>query len=93
MFLVRRAVIAVAVALAAIYAGDFLSLRLQIPSRPQTENVVIHPYYAVPQKDPGHEELMFLDPRTEVCVHSLFPQMGHHPCWYVKKHTQKRIDI
>ena len=89
----KRAALILILLAAASYAGDFLSLRLQIPNRAQTEQVRIHPYYAVPQKDPRHEELIFLDPQTEVCVNSLFPELGHRPCWYVKKHTQKRIAV
>lgn len=89
----KRAAIFAALLLATAYAADYLSLRLQIPKRPRTEEVQIRPYYAVPEKDPHREEFMFLDPQTEVCANSLFWQLGHKPCWYVKKHTHKRIDV
>ena len=32
-------------------------------------------------------------PVTERCVYSLFPHFGNNPCWYVKRHTMRFIDI
>jgi len=26
-------------------------------------------------------------------VRSLFPHFGNPPCWYLRKHTEKQIDI
>jgi hypothetical protein len=31
------------------------------------------------------------DPQTELCVRSLFPHLGHSPCWYVSRRTVKII--
>ena len=33
------------------------------------------------------------DPVMERCVYSLFPHFGSKPCWYVKRHTMRFIDI
>jgi hypothetical protein len=85
--------LALAVLSALVYAGDYLSLRYRIPNREPLGSFVIRAYYAVPQKDPHREELIFLDPQTEVCTHSLFPHDGHRPCWYVSGHTQQRIQM
>jgi hypothetical protein len=38
------------------------------------------------QYEPGPQE-------TDTCVHSLFPQNGYYPCWYVSRHPDKLIDI
>jgi hypothetical protein len=38
------------------------------------------------QYEPGPQE-------TDTCVHSLFPQLGFTPCWYLSGHTDKLIDI
>ncbi len=89
----KRGALIVAILAAALYAGDFLSLWLRIPNRPQTQQIQVRPYYAVPQKDRRNEELIFLEPKPEVCVNSLLPEMGHRPCWYLRKHVQQRIDL
>ncbi len=75
------------------YAGDYLSVRYKIPhGRDQFSNVTIQPYYAIHEKN-GRTEYDFAQPQTQVCVHSLFPHFGYSPCWYVNRHTDKRIDI
>ena len=75
-----------------VYVGDYLSVRFQIPKRELYSTIKIQPYYAVKLKD-NKTEFDFLAPQTEVCIHSLFPHFGHRPCWYVSRHTQKRIDM
>jgi hypothetical protein len=54
--------------------------------------VTIQPYYAIHEKN-GKTEYDFAQPENQVCVRSLFPHFGYNPCWYVKRHTDKRIDI
>jgi hypothetical protein len=54
--------------------------------------VQIRRYYAVPQKN-GRTEFSPAEPESRTCVHSLFPHLGCSPCWYVNRHTQKRIDM
>lgn len=77
---------------AVLYAGDYLSLRLQIPSRPQFGTVHIQPYLAVPRKD-GRIEYMLDDPVDQPCVHSLFPHFGDTPCWYLQRQKNKRVNM
>jgi hypothetical protein len=75
------------------YAGDYLSVRYRIPKgREQFSNVTIQPYYAIHEKN-GRTEYDFAQAETQVCIHSLFPHFGYAPCWYVNRHTDKRIDI
>jgi hypothetical protein len=77
----------------ATYAGDYLSIRYRIPkSRDPFATVTVQPYYAIHQKN-GKTEYDFAQPDSEVCVRALFPHFGYSPCWYVKRHTEKRIDI
>ena len=87
----KNAVLMAALVLGAVYAGDYLSVKF-----PGTREVLgtmqIRPYYAVRKKN-KQTELMFLEPRTEVCVHSVFPHFGHKPCWYAERHRDGRIDI
>jgi hypothetical protein len=75
------------------YAGDYLSVRYRIPKgRDPFSNVTIQPYYAIHEKN-GRTEYDFAQPETQMCIHSLFPHFGYSPCWYVNRHTDKRIDI
>ena len=89
----KTAFIVVVVSFALLYAVDYASVRYRIPrSRDPLGTVEIQPYYAVPLKD-GKTEFMFLPPQNQVCVHSLFPHLGHAPCWYARRKRNKRIDI
>lgn len=87
----RTALILLAVA-ALVYAGDYLSLRFQIPNRPQFGTVHLQPYLAVPRKD-GRIEYMLDDPVDQPCVHSLFPHLGDSPCWYLERQKNKRVNM
>lgn len=78
------------VAVALVYAGDYAVLRARLPR--SLASVTVEPYYAVPQKN-GKTEFMMLDPEDRTCAQSIFPHMGYSPCWYLRKHTQQRIDM
>jgi len=85
--------LALVILLALTYAGDYLAARFHIPkSRELYSTITVRPYYAVRLKD-NKTEFYFLDPQTEVCIHSLFPHFGHRPCWYVSRHTQQQINM
>jgi hypothetical protein len=76
-----------------VYAGDYLSLRYKIPKgRDPFSSVTIQPYYAIHEKN-GRTEYDFAPPQSQVCVRSLFPHFGYNPCWFMSRHTEKRIDI
>jgi hypothetical protein len=94
---IKRALFRLAVATLALltltYACDYLALRYQIPSgRPQFGQVNVDVLYAIHQKM-GKTEYQLGPQETDQCVHSLFPHFGCNPCWYVNRHTEKRIDI
>jgi hypothetical protein len=95
-FLVRiffRSIAALVIATALVYALDAAILRYRVSTNKNPYGAVtVRPYYAIPRKD-AKIELMFDDPRDETCVNSLFPQMGDSPCWYLRKHPEKRIDM
>jgi hypothetical protein len=81
------------VLIASIYAGDYVSLRYRIPhNRPQFGRVTVTEMYAIHEKN-SKTEYQFPPPQDQVCVESLFPHFGHAPCWYLRRHSEKRIDI
>jgi hypothetical protein len=75
--------------LAAVYIADIAVLKLR---KDPTGIVTVHPYTAVPRND-KREELIFDDPRDETCVNSLFPHQQMSPCWYLRKHPEKRTSL
>jgi hypothetical protein len=89
----KRALMVIVLALFILYVGDYLSVRYGIPKgRAQFGVVKIQRYYAVGLKS-GKTEFMFLGPKNQLCVHSLFPHFGYSPCWYLTRRNVKRIDM
>jgi hypothetical protein len=90
---VRVAILGLLVLFGLVFAGDYLVLRYKMSSNRQPFGTVeVQPYYAVPLKD-GKTEFIFLKPENHTCVNSLFPHVGKRPCWYLRKHRDRRIDI
>jgi len=93
----KRAVFGVVLGLVALllatYAGDYCSIRYQIPrGRPQFGQVQMNALYVIHVKG-GKVQYEPGPPEIDTCVHSLFPHFGCNPCWYVSRHTDKLIDI
>jgi hypothetical protein len=89
----RRILLSLAAALCALYAGDYVSVRYRIPNHRQQFGVVqVRRSYALPQKD-GRLQFTFDPPYDQTCVQSLFPHLGCTPCWYLRHHSQKRVDF
>lgn len=88
-----RLLVAGVVLVGLVYAGDYLSLRYRIPrNRAQFGTVTVTEMYAIHEKN-SKTEYQFTPPQDEPCVLSLFPHFGYAPCWYLRRHTEKRIDI
>jgi hypothetical protein len=91
--LFARLIVFAVVLLALVYLGDYLSLRYRIPhKRPQFGAVTVTEMYAIHEKN-SKTEYQFPPPQDQACVQSLFPHFGYPPCWYLRRHTQKTIDI
>lgn len=87
-----RSVVALLLLLGIVYAGDYGSLRFSIPKREPYGSIEVDSYYAVPLKN-GKTEFDPLPSIQQTCVNSLFPHYGYPPCWYVRRHTEKRINV
>jgi hypothetical protein len=88
-----HAIIVACALLSISYAGDYGVLRYRISrNRNPFGQVTVHPFYAIQEKG-GKVEYQFADAETDRCVRSWFPHMGYSPCWYLTRHTEKRIDI
>ena len=96
--IVKRAVIALIVLVALVYAGDYTRVRWKM-AYPKLGDafgtVKMERLYAIPQKN-GKIEYEFDALQPEVltpCVHALFPHMGNTPCWYLQRNSQKPIPM
>ena len=91
--MIRKLLLIVVLLLLALYAGDYLSLKYRIPgNRAQFGTVQTRTSYAVEQKN-RKTEYYFNPPENQTCVHSIFPQMGYNPCWYVERNRSMEIDM
>ena len=84
----KYAAIGAILSLTALYLGDYAVAK----SKP-LGSVVVRPFYAIHQKSGKVEFDYSVPPETESCVASVLPHLGSNPCWYVTKHTTKRIEI
>jgi hypothetical protein len=94
----RRLVPAVLILLALLYLADFAwyELRLQVPKLgPATGSVHRIRLLAIPNKGSrATYELDQVHPEEDVpCSHSVFPQGGTQPCWYVMRHANDPIQM
>ena len=72
-----------------LYAGDYVSLRLRGQA---LGSVDVQIMWAIKQKD-NRIDYELGDTETRPCVHSLFPQMGYTPCWYLTRHKNQTISV
>jgi len=96
--LLKRILIAAIAALALVFCGDYLSLRVRMlhpkPADP-LESLKTLRVLAIPEKNGKTEyEVDARNPeQTITCVHSLFPHSGYAPCWYVKPRINQPIPM
>jgi hypothetical protein len=96
--LAKRLLIVIVAALALTYCGDYLWFRVRLihpkPADP-LESFKYLRVLAIPEK--GGKTSYEIDQQnpeqTVTCVHSLFPQAGFSPCWYVKPRADQPIPI
>ncbi len=87
-----RLLLIAAALLLVLYLGDTISINYQIPKgRERFGSVEVQKLLAVPQKN--HKMEYIADPpQTQQCVHSLFPQLGLTPCWYLARHAMQQVN-
>lgn len=96
--LVQRILLAAVSAVALVYIGDFVSVRVRMmhpkPGDP-FETVTALRILAIGEK--GNKTEYSVDPlqpqQTAECVHSLFPHNGDPPCWYLKRKFAQPIPM
>jgi hypothetical protein len=95
---IQMALLPLAATALAIYAGDYLWLRLRAayPRFGQAFSTVqMERLYAIQLKS-GKVEYEMDAQQPEVtlpCVRSLLPHLGQEPCWYLRRQSQKPIPM
>ena len=91
--LLLKVLVALASASILTYAGDYVVLRYRVARNLSPyDGVTVNAYNAVPQKT-GNMEYDSQSSQRETCVNALFPHMGYTPCWYLRRHTDKQIQL
>jgi hypothetical protein len=84
-----RALAAVVILTALAFSFDYIYF---IRSPNALGSVLINRYYAVTLKN-KKTEFTNADPEIQTCVNSVFPHSGYYPCWYLRRHNVREIDI
>jgi hypothetical protein len=85
----KRILLAVVALAALIYAGDDVIARIR--HRPGAD-VKITRFLAIAQKF-NKVEYDLTDPITEHCIQALLPHFGQQPCWYLRRHTVRFVNV
>jgi hypothetical protein len=86
---IRHIAIGLIAASVVAYAGDWLVFNLRGSI---TSKVTVSRFLSAPLKN-NKEELDYLGSEEVPCSVSLFPQGGHSPCWYLRRHTNQVTKI
>jgi hypothetical protein len=84
-----RGVVIVVVLLALAFTFDYIQFRRN-PNA--LGSVTVNRYYAVTLKN-KKTDYSAAEPEIQTCVNSVFPHFGYSPCWYLRRHNVKEIDI
>ncbi len=88
----ERIAIAVLVAFALLYAGDYAIFHHKLGTNGGAAALgSVTSYYGTALKD-GKMEIFTDQPLIETCAHSLFPHSSYRPCWYAGRNNVKPID-
>jgi hypothetical protein len=71
------------------YAADWLIFSVR---GSRTSTVTVYHFLSAPLKN-NKEERDYLGSEDVPCSLSLFPQAGHLPCWYLRRHKNQVTNI
>jgi hypothetical protein len=91
--IVKYALLILVAVVVLTYGTDYLVLRYRLArNRSPYGTVTISLYYAIKEKN-NKTEYTPPSEQEQTCVNTLFPQMGLAPCWYVRRHKEKMINV
>jgi hypothetical protein len=82
-----------AILIAAVYCGDYLRLRHKIVLRQEPfGSVKIESYTSIQEKN-NRVEYRFGGAEVQSCARSIFPHFGYTPCWYLRRHAERKTEL
>jgi len=89
--LAARCLLALLVLVAAAYCVEDLMVRYRVSHKQAASLFSEVPVYQAGEVKGGRVEYYFDQPRTETCLHTVFPHLGVAPCWYVTRHALQQV--
>jgi hypothetical protein len=94
--LLRVLLLVLIAALCLAYVVDFAQSHYRMSAgRNAFGSVTVDRFSAIPQKAPGgtnRTEFDYMGSENQTCLNSLFPHAGYTPCWYARRHTDRRVN-
>ncbi|MBA3912460.1 MAG: hypothetical protein H0X25_01060 [Acidobacteriales bacterium] len=76
-----------------VYAADLALWKVRVISgHAGFDQVTVRSYLAIQEKG-NRVEYVFQGEQPEQCVRALFPRGEAQPCWYLRRHTERRTVI
>jgi hypothetical protein len=92
-----RVILGIVLVFCLAYLGDYGVLRVRIWRNMQPYGTVtVQILYAISEKGPpntNRTEYSSAPAEDQTCVNSLFPHLGYTPCWYLRRHAQKQVNV
>ena len=89
--LARAAVAVLVLAVILAYIGDWLLVRVRPHEPPDAAVYESLTFYVATTLKNGKVEVFYDQPQTDLCVRTLFPQLGRRPCWYARRQPIHRV--
>ncbi len=74
------------------FATDYIVLRYRVTRNSAYGKVTVRQYYAIQEKN-ARTEYVNGSTQDETCVNSLFPHQGLTPCWYLRRHPERQVQV
>ena len=93
MQIALRSALWLAMVAAGVYAADLAIWKVRAASgHTAFDQVTVRSYLAIQEKG-DRVEYVFQGEGPEQCVRALFPHRGSQPCWYLRKHSERKTVI
>ena len=86
--LLSRIIVVTAILAAVLYVADWAVLRFRVAHGTAYGTVEIHQFLATSLKG-SKTEYDMTGTFQQQCTHSIFPQKGNAPCWWLERHSSQ----
>jgi hypothetical protein len=86
--LLSRIIFGLAILTGALYVADWATLRVRLAHGTAFGSVEIHQFLATSLKG-SKTEYDLTGSFQQECTHSIFPQRGDSPCWWLQRHSSQ----